>query len=141
MLSKFPGYTWHVSRHPSENIPVLTEELDERAFLFVSHSCPHDDVFCRIFGVKDNLLCILRSLDVEDMSNGESFRHVHKAGMPGWPERWQSDTLPGGPVGRRTRKDPGEEKTETRRLRLGEEAGYSRPSRSRVDKSTVELAL
>jgi len=35
VLGKFPGNTRHVGRRPCEDVPVLTEELDERAFLFV----------------------------------------------------------------------------------------------------------
>ena len=34
MLSQSPGYTWHVRRFPCKDVPVLTEELDERFFLF-----------------------------------------------------------------------------------------------------------
>ena len=34
VLSEFPRYTWHVRRLPCKNVPVLTDELDERAFLF-----------------------------------------------------------------------------------------------------------
>ena len=34
VLSELPWYTWHVRRFPCEDVPVLTDELDERAFLF-----------------------------------------------------------------------------------------------------------
>ena len=34
VLSQLPGYTWHVSGLPCEDVPVLTEELDELGFLF-----------------------------------------------------------------------------------------------------------
>ena len=34
VLSEFPQYTWHVRRFPCKDVPVLTDELDERAFLF-----------------------------------------------------------------------------------------------------------
>ena len=34
VLSEFPRYTWHVRRFPCKNVPILTGELDERAFLF-----------------------------------------------------------------------------------------------------------
>ena len=34
VLSKFPRYTWHVRRIPYKNVPILTDELDERTFLF-----------------------------------------------------------------------------------------------------------
>ena len=35
VLGKFPRDTWHVGMGPSKNIPILTEKLDELAFLFV----------------------------------------------------------------------------------------------------------
>ena len=34
VLSEFSRYTWHVRRFPCKNVPVLTDELDECAFLF-----------------------------------------------------------------------------------------------------------
>ena len=34
VLSEFPRYTWHVGGFPCKDVPVLTDELDERAFLF-----------------------------------------------------------------------------------------------------------
>ena len=34
VLSQLPGYTWHVSGLPCEDVPVLTEELGELGFLF-----------------------------------------------------------------------------------------------------------
>ena len=34
VLSEFPRYTWHVKRFPCKDVPVLTDELDESAFLF-----------------------------------------------------------------------------------------------------------
>ena len=34
VLSQLPGYTWHVRGFPCKDVPVLTEELDERFFLF-----------------------------------------------------------------------------------------------------------
>ena len=34
VLSEFSRYTWHVRRFPCKNVPVLMDELDERAFLF-----------------------------------------------------------------------------------------------------------
>ena len=33
VLSQSPRYTWHVRGFPCEDVPVLTEELDERFFL------------------------------------------------------------------------------------------------------------
>ena len=34
VLSEFSQYTRHVRRLPCKDVPVLTDELDERAFLF-----------------------------------------------------------------------------------------------------------
>ena len=34
VISEFPRYTRHVRRFPCKDVPVLTDELDERAFLF-----------------------------------------------------------------------------------------------------------
>ena len=34
VLSEFPRYTRHVRRFPCKDVSVLTDELDERAFLF-----------------------------------------------------------------------------------------------------------
>ena len=33
VLSELSQYTWHVRRFPRKNVPILTDELDERAFL------------------------------------------------------------------------------------------------------------
>ena len=41
VLGEFPGYSWHVSWAPCEDFPVLTEELEERAFLFRSEVFRH----------------------------------------------------------------------------------------------------
>ena len=39
VLSQSPGYTRHVRRFPCKDVPVLTEELDERFFLFGVECC------------------------------------------------------------------------------------------------------
>ena len=39
VLIQSPGYTWHVRRLPCKDVPVLTEELDERFFLFAVECC------------------------------------------------------------------------------------------------------
>ena len=41
VLGGFPGYSWHVGWAPCEDFPALTEELDERAFLFSSEVFRH----------------------------------------------------------------------------------------------------
>src|SRR3954464_2468376 len=40
VLSEFPRDTRHVRGLPCEDVPVLTEELDERAFLGWAHARP-----------------------------------------------------------------------------------------------------
>ena len=39
VLSQLPGYIRHVGWFPCEDVPVLTEELDERFFLFAVECC------------------------------------------------------------------------------------------------------
>ena len=39
MLSQFPGNTRHVRKLPCKDVPVLTEELNERFFLFRVECC------------------------------------------------------------------------------------------------------
>ena len=39
VLSEFSRYTYHVRRFPCEDVPILTDELDERAFLFWIQIC------------------------------------------------------------------------------------------------------
>ena len=42
VLGEFPGHSWHVGWAPCEDVPALTEELDERAFLFRSEIFRHE---------------------------------------------------------------------------------------------------
>ena len=44
VLSQSPRYTWHVRRFPCKDVPVLTDELDERAFLFRIHISTDDEL-------------------------------------------------------------------------------------------------
>ena len=39
VLSQLFGYTWPVRRFPCKDVPVLTDELDERFFLFGVECC------------------------------------------------------------------------------------------------------
>ena len=41
VLGEFPGYSWHVGWTPCEDFPALTEELDERAFLYGREAFRH----------------------------------------------------------------------------------------------------
>ena len=34
VLNEFPWYTWHIRRFPCKDVPILTDELDERVFLY-----------------------------------------------------------------------------------------------------------
>ena len=34
VLSEFPRYTWHVRRFPCKDVPIVMDELNERAVLF-----------------------------------------------------------------------------------------------------------
>ena len=43
MLGKLPRYTFHVGRLPGKDVTILTEELDERAFLFRIQVHPNGD--------------------------------------------------------------------------------------------------
>ena len=47
MLSEFSRCTWHVRRFPCKDVPVLTDELDERAFLFRIHIGTNGELFGR----------------------------------------------------------------------------------------------
>jgi len=44
VLSEFPRDTWHVRRFPCEDVSILMDELDERAFLFVRQTCPNSEL-------------------------------------------------------------------------------------------------
>ena len=56
VLGEFPGNSRHVCRTPGENSPLLTEELDERAFLCAIKSRGDDCGFRWIRGMHLNLL-------------------------------------------------------------------------------------
>src|SRR6187401_1582814 len=59
VLSEFSRYTWHVRRLPCKDIPVLTDELDERAFLFGIEVSADSELLGRISWHKINLLGLL----------------------------------------------------------------------------------
>ena len=44
VLSEFPRDTWHVRRFPCKDVSILTDELDERAFLFVRQADPNGEL-------------------------------------------------------------------------------------------------
>ena len=45
VLSEFPRYTWQVRRFPCKDVPILTDELGERAFLFGIQVSPDAELF------------------------------------------------------------------------------------------------
>ena len=63
VLGKFPRYSRHVLRGPCKDVPILTEELDELAFLFAVQSGPDDAELARLGGVQNDLLAVLRRLE------------------------------------------------------------------------------
>ena len=63
VLGKFPRYSRHVLRGPFKDIPILTEELDELAFLFSAPSGPDDAALARLGGVQNDLLAIFGGLE------------------------------------------------------------------------------
>ena len=59
VLGKLPRYTRHVMWGPCEDVTVLTEELDELAFLFAAEPGPNNDALARVGGVQGNPLAVL----------------------------------------------------------------------------------
>ena len=56
VLSEFPRYTWHVRGLPCKNVPILTDELDERALLFGIQVGTDSELLGRIAGHEVNKL-------------------------------------------------------------------------------------
>src|ERR1041384_6111414 len=79
VLGKFPRYSRHVLRGPCKDIPILTEELDELAFLFAAQSGPDDAELAWLRGVQDDLLSIFGGLEsgLVIRSLGLRARHGH----------------------------------------------------------------
>ena len=61
MLGEFPRYTRHVFGRPCEDVPVLTEEFDELAFLFGVEVGPHGDELGAVVLIELDLLCVSRA--------------------------------------------------------------------------------
>ena len=64
MLGEFPRYTRHVLGGPCEDVPVLTEEFNERTFLFFVEVGPHDDELGFVALVEVDFLSISSRLEV-----------------------------------------------------------------------------
>src|SRR3954467_955453 len=62
VLGEFPRYSRHVLRGPCKDVPVLTEELDELAFLFAAQSGPDDAAPARLGGGQNVFLAVLSGL-------------------------------------------------------------------------------
>src|ERR1041385_4949344 len=62
VLGKFPRYTRHVMWGPCKDVMVLTEELDELAFLFAAEPDPNDDTLAGVGGVQGGPLAVLGCL-------------------------------------------------------------------------------
>ena len=58
LLSEFSRYTWHVGRLPCKDVLILTDELDERAFLFGIQVGTDSELLGRIAGHEVNKLCL-----------------------------------------------------------------------------------
>jgi hypothetical protein len=66
VLSEFSENTYHVGWFPFKYFPVLTEELDERAFLCDSKVNRRVGYFLRVGGMHLMILCFLVSIKLID---------------------------------------------------------------------------
>ena len=64
VLGEFPGYSWHVGWAPCKNFPALTDELDERAFLFWREIFRHESGFGGVRGVDLMCPCVAAALEI-----------------------------------------------------------------------------
>lgn len=62
MLSQLPRNTWQVLGRPCEDAPILTEEVDELAFLFRVHARTDVDDMLGII-IELDRLCVLGRLE------------------------------------------------------------------------------
>src|SRR3954463_16388684 len=58
VLSESPRYTWHVRGIPCKDVPILTDELDERTFLFRIQIGTDAELLGRITSHKVNKLSL-----------------------------------------------------------------------------------
>ena len=63
MVGEFRRDTWHVLGGPCEDVSILTEEIDEIAFLFVVEVGAYDSVPLWVLRVQRYLLCFLDPLE------------------------------------------------------------------------------
>ena len=77
MLTQFLRHTWQVLIRPCKDVPALTKELDEHAFLFVGEAAPNPDGAVGVLRVDRDLLGLLawlecqRRLEVPHAGKGE----------------------------------------------------------------------
>ena len=65
VLSEFPWYTWHVRRLPCKDVPVLTDELDEHAFLFWIQIGADAELLGRIARHEVNKLSLVNQFEMQ----------------------------------------------------------------------------
>ena len=63
MLGEICQNTQHVFGRPCKDVPILTEEIDELAFLFAVKVCTYDSVPLRVLRVQGYLLYFLCQLE------------------------------------------------------------------------------
>ena len=63
MLGEFRRYTWHVFGGPCEDVLILTEEIDELAFLFAVEVCTYDGVPLWVLQIQGYLLSLFGRLE------------------------------------------------------------------------------
>ena len=63
VLSQLPRNTLQIITRPRKGIPILTEEVDELAFLFAIQVAANNDMALRVAGVHTHLLRLLRGLE------------------------------------------------------------------------------
>src|SRR4051812_6865614 len=63
VLSELPRHTRHIFGRPCEDVPILTEQIDERAFLFVVQAGADGDALGGVSWVERDLAGLLGRLE------------------------------------------------------------------------------
>ena len=63
MLGEIHRYTWYVLGRPCEDVPILTEEIDELSFLFAVKVCTYDGIPLWVLQIQGYLLCLFGRLE------------------------------------------------------------------------------
>ena len=69
MLGEFRRYSRHVFGGPCEDVPILTEKIDELAFLFAVEVCTYDGVPLWVLWIQGYLLSITSMLALSGLLN------------------------------------------------------------------------